>query len=60
MARIDAMTMEERVKAALSLPERFAWLAPAHPPQGPIPDATGLNPGSPGGFHPPDVSVSRR
>jgi hypothetical protein len=39
MARIEAMTIEERVKAALSLPERFAWLAPAHPPQGPTPDA---------------------
>lgn len=40
MARIEAMTIEERVKAALSLPERFAWLAPAHPQQGPAPDAS--------------------
>jgi hypothetical protein len=27
--RIDRMTVEERVKAALSMRERFAWLQPA-------------------------------
>ncbi len=26
--RIDRMTVEERVKAALSMRERFAWLQP--------------------------------
>jgi hypothetical protein len=26
--RIEAMTVEERVKAALSMRERFAWLQP--------------------------------
>jgi hypothetical protein len=38
MARIEAMTIEERVKSALSLPQRFAWLAPVPPSQSPTPD----------------------
>jgi len=33
VARIEAMMIEEWVKAALYLPERFAWLAPPNPPQ---------------------------
>lgn len=28
LARVEQMTIEERVKAALSIPERFAWLTP--------------------------------
>lgn len=40
LARIEAMTIKERVKSALSLPERFAWPAPALPCQAPSPDAT--------------------
>lgn len=30
LERIGRMTIEERVKAALSIRERFAWLKPAH------------------------------
>jgi hypothetical protein len=29
LLRIEQMTIEERVKAALSIRERFAWLTPA-------------------------------
>lgn len=29
LARVEQMTVEERVKAALSIRERFAWLKPA-------------------------------
>lgn len=39
IARLTAMTIEERVKAALSLPERFSWLAPAQAPENQAPDA---------------------
>ena len=28
LARVEQMTVEERVKAALSIRERFAWLTP--------------------------------
>ena len=38
MNRIEAMTIAEGVKSALSLPERFSWLAPVHPSQSPTPD----------------------
>jgi|GEM_PF-1468693 len=38
MARIEAMSIEERVKSALSLPRRFSCLAPVDPPQSPTPD----------------------
>lgn len=30
LERIARMTIEERVKAALSMRERFAWLTPTH------------------------------
>ena len=29
MAQVAAMSIEERVKAALAMKQRFAWLAPA-------------------------------
>jgi hypothetical protein len=38
MARVDAMTIEERVKAVLSLPGRFAWLPPVDSSQNPTAD----------------------
>jgi hypothetical protein len=31
--RVRRMSIEDRVKAALSMPERFAWLSPASVPK---------------------------
>lgn len=37
-ARISAMTIEERVIAALSLPDRFSWIGESRPATETMPD----------------------
>ncbi len=46
LERLKRMTIEERVKAALAIPDRFAWLDSAAPTQTPI------SPGKPKGKRP--------